>query len=396
MKMLNKVTAVAVVLLLVLGTMSIGASATVDSGAIGITITADKTTNLYPGDIVTFTVNISTNFHYTGMRWPVMYTTKAFEPVIANDGNGDTDYCNVIAKGQLTATDSYLESAEATTNDPFGSPYTKANYSCLLIQWTGAVTGSTVTNYYAPSGEDCLTFQLRVKSGYTSNRGVGTVAIPTTTQAKSMFYYEGVETPSNANSTFFLNSTTCTVTANTCTVNIIKEAPGLIARDGTDTVIDTDGPINYIYGLNSIVTDMELIDEDSIYQYITLLGNATFELIPNDEGMISTGAKLRLYDASGLFLDEYTFVVFGDINGDSQIDLTDSNMLIDGYLYMEEWSWGDTVKDNATFFSCDINGDGRVESDDYGPFTEALGYRGYINQTNDPENFFVYTINPNQ
>ena len=97
MKNLKKVTAVAVVLLLVLGTMSIGAFASVDSGAVGITINVDKTTNLYPGDIVTFTVNISTNFHYTGMRWPVMYTLKAFEPVVANDGNGDADYGNVDA-----------------------------------------------------------------------------------------------------------------------------------------------------------------------------------------------------------------------------------------------------------------------------------------------------------
>ncbi len=250
MKMLNKVTAVVVVLLLVLGTMSIGALASVDSGAIGITITADKTTNLYPGDIVTFTVNISTNFHYTGMRWPVMYTLKAFEPVVANDGNGDLDYGNVNPLGQLAdEPDSYLESAEASTNDPFGTPYTKANYGCLLIQWTGATSGSSVTNYYAPSGEDCLTFQLRVKPGYTANKGVGTVAIPTTNQAKNVFYYEGVEFPNDATSTFFLTSATMTVTSAPCTVNIIKEAPGMLPKEGSPTVIDTESDTNYILSL---------------------------------------------------------------------------------------------------------------------------------------------------
>ncbi len=72
MKMWKKVTAIAVVLLLVLSTMSIGVSAEGETGTIGITITADKTTNLYPGDIVTFTINISTNFRAFAMRSPVM------------------------------------------------------------------------------------------------------------------------------------------------------------------------------------------------------------------------------------------------------------------------------------------------------------------------------------
>lgn len=399
MKMLKKVTAVVVVLLLVLGTMSIGAMASVDSGAIGITIIADKTTNIYPGDIVTFTVKISTNFHYTGMRWPVMYTLKAFEPVVANDGNGDTDYGNVNAIGQLAdATDSYLESAEAASNDPFGTPYTKANYGCILIQWTGATSGSSVTNYYAPSGEECLTFQLRVKPGYTANKGVGTVAIPTTTQAKNVFYYEGVEFPNDATSTFFLTQATMSVTSTPCTVNIIKEAPGMLPKDGSPTVIDTEGDINYIYGFNSIFADLEYIDESTIFQYITLTGNATIELIPNDVGMISTDAKLRLYDASGHFMDEYTIVVFGDINGDCNIDLTDSGLLIDAYLHLDEWAWSDDVRDNAAYFACDITGNGEVDSVDYGPFNEALNYLGYINQSNnDPENCFIYTVpNPNQ
>lgn len=389
MKHFKKLTAVLVVLLLVLGTMSIGASASVDSGTIGITITADKKTNLYPGDIVTFTVNISTSFRYTAMRWPVMYTLKAFEPVVANDGYGDTDFGNVTGYGTLAEADSYLESAEAVTNDPFGSPYTRANYGCLLIQWVGGTTGNGVTNYYEPNGADCLTFQLRVKPGYTSNKGVGTVAIPTTNQAKSVFYYDGIENPANADSVFHLTTATCTITSTPETVNIIKEAAGIFPKAGTDTVIDTEGDINYIYGLNSILLNSEMIDDTTLYQYVTLTGDATFELIPNDMGMIGTGAKLRLYDAGGTYLSEYTFVVFGDINGDCVLDGTDQSILIDGYLYMEEWSWGD-LKDNATFFSCDVNADGMVASDDFGPLTEAIGNVGYINQTNDSENFFIY------
>ncbi len=389
MKLWKKVTAVLVVLLLVLGTMSIGVCATGETGSIGISIRADKTTNLYPGDIVTFTVNISTSFRSIGMRWPVMYTLKAFEPVTANDGYGDADYGNVTGYGALADPDSYLESGEANTNEPFGTPYTKANYGCLLIQWTGAVTGNSVINYYEPNGADCLTFQLRVKPGYTSNKGVATVAIPTTSQAMGMFYLEGITTPSDGNSTFYLTPQTCTVTSTPTTVTIIKEAAGLLPK--ADTVIDTDGEINYIYGLNGLVANGETIDEDTLSDYVTLTGNATCELITNSFDMISTGAKLRLYDANGAFLSEYTFVVFGDINGDGVAELTDVDMLIDGYLGMQEWAWNpEDTKCNAMFFSCDINGDGRVESDDLGPLVEAMATFGYINQTHDPNDFFIY------
>ena len=389
MKIWKKVIAVAAVLLLVLSTMSIGVSAEGETGKIGIRITADKTTNLYPGDIVTFTINISTDFRAFAMRWPVMYTLKAFEPVLANDGNGDTEYGNVIGFGSLVGAESYLESAECTVNDPFGGTYSKANYGCLLIQWTGGTTGSGVANYYEPSGADCLTFQLRVKSGYTSNKGVATVAIPTTAQAKNMFYLQGIENPSDADTIFKMNTADCTVTSTPETVTIIKENAGIFPRTGTDTVIDTEGSVNYIYGLNCNVRDLEEIDESSILKYVTITGNATFTLEANDVGVMSTGAKLHLYDASGTFLGDYVFVVFGDCNGDGMYDGTDASIVIDGFLYTEEWSWGD-LKDNATFFSCDVNGDGAVGPDDLSPLLEAVSGNAYINQTNDPDNFVVY------
>ncbi len=407
MKMLKKVTAVVAVLLLVFGTMSIGVTAAGESGTIGITITADDQNGshkYYPGDIVTFTVNISTSFNYTAMRWPVMYTLKAFEPVIGNDGNGESDYGNVIALPgtSLSDPDSYLESAEATTNEPFGGTYSKANYGCLLIQWTGGTSGNSVICYNQPSGADCLTFQMRVKPGYTSSGGVATVAIPTTNQAKSLFYLEGITTPSNGDSTFYLTLDTLTFTSEPETVSVIREEAGIQPKAGSDTVIERDvmthdgTTINYIYGLNSIAVDNELITHDALLQYVTLTGNATFELIPlypsdepDEDPVISTGSKLRLYDANGVFLEEFTFIVFGDINGDGVFDMMDGSTLIDAFLYIEPYTWYE-VKDNPTYFSCDINGDNYVDSLDYGPLIEAIGTKGYINQTNDPDNFFVY------
>lgn len=389
MKMCKKVIALIAAILLVLSTMSIGVSAEGETKSIGITITADKTTNLYPGDIVTFTINISTNFRAFAMRWPVMYTLKAFEPVMANDGEGDADYGNVIGHGGvLDDPSSFLESGECPVNDPFGAPYAKSNYGCLLIQWTGGATGTGVTNYYAPSGSDCITFQLRVKAGYTSNKGVGTVAIPTTNNAKSVFYLQGITDPADANSTYKIAVADCNITSTPCTVNIIKEQAGIQPKAGTPTVIDTDGPINYIYGLNSVVDEGEEIDDITIRKYITLTGDATFTLEENDLGVMSTGAKLFLYDAGNKFLAEYVFVIFGDCNGDGTTNGLDSLVMIDGFMYTYEWSYGG-VKDNATAFSCDMNANGQLDPDDLAPLLDMNAGVGYENQTYDPDNFFI-------
>ena len=388
MKMWKKVIALVAVFLLVLSTMSIGVCAEGETGTIGITITASKTTNLYPGDIVTFTINISTNYRAFAMRWPVMYTLKAFEPVVANDGNGDADYGNVIGIGTLADPASYLESGECPTNDPFGTPYAKSNYGCLLIQWTGGTTGTGVTNYYEPNGANCLTFQLRVKPGYTSNKGVGTVAIPTTNNAKNTFYLQGITDPADANTTYKMAPADVTVTSTPCTVNIIKEQAGIVSRTGTATVIDTDGPVNYIYGLNAIVDEGEEIDETTIFKYVTPTGDATFTLEDNDNGVMSTGAKLYLYDAGGTFLAEYIFVVFGDCNGDGVTNGLDALTMIDGFMYTYEWSYG-AVKDNATCFSCDINANGMLDPDDLAPLLDMNAGIGYVNQIYDPDNFFI-------
>ena len=391
MKLRKKVTALLAVLLLVLSTMSIGVSAEGETGNIGITITADKTTNLYPGDIVTFTINISTDFYAFAMRWPVMYTSKAFEPYVANDGNGDTDYGNVIGYGALDSGVSYLESGEVTTNEPFGTPYTKANYGCLLIQWTGATSGNGIGTYYQPNGANCLTFQLKVKQGYTANKGVGTVAIPTTNQAKALFYLQGLSNPNDPDSVYKMMTTTCTVTSTPCTVNIIKDQAGLVPRTGTTTVIDTDEDgINYIYGLNCIVEGTDEIDETTIYKYVTPTGDATFTLEENERGFMSTGAKLHLYDASGTFLADYVFVVFGDCNGDTETTGIDAQYVINAFLGIDSWSWDwENVKNNATFFSCDVDADGAVTPDDLSPLLDMNSGVGYVNQEYDYDNFFI-------
>lgn len=383
MKTMKKVAAVVFALLLVLSTVSLGVSAEGDEdiGEIGITITADKTTNLYPGDIVTFTINISTKYKSTAMHWPVMYTTKAFEPVI--NGTGDTSYGNVIGYGPLDATGSYLESGELpASSEAFGGTYSKTNYSGIQIQWTAGTNGNGLNYYYQPSesGFDCLTFQLRVKSGYTANRGVGTVAIPTTTQARNFFYYQGITNPSDPNTLYKWTSETCTVTANVCKVNIIKELAGIIPKAGSDTVIDTSHDINYIYGLTELITSSIDLDQSTLSRFVTLTGDASCVLTTNEAENYSTGSVLYVYDADGNEIDQYTIIVFGDVDGDGEIVPYDMALIITAISNGPEWSW-DGLYDNATFLACDVNGDGNVFPEDCNILQRYQAGYGYPDQT---------------
>lgn len=387
MKTMKKVASIVIALLLVFSTMSIAANAVGETGQVNITITADKSTNLYPGDIVTFTINIRNNFNYTGMRWPVMYSPKAFEPVIANDGSNPADYGNVKGFGAIVSNDSVLESAELSANSTaFGGTYSKTAYNGLLIQWTAGTSSAGVAYYNEPSGSDCITFQLRVLDAPTATKA--TVTIPDTAQCKSYFYYQAVSNPSDATTFYKMDATTCTVSISGLInkISLYKEHAGITPKTGTDTIIDPDG---YIYGLNDFVTgkvDCIGIDEhgnDNTLEYINLSGGATYTIEPNENDVYSTGAKLHIFDANGKAIGDYEYVVFGDVNGDGMTDGMDIAILVQAYMYEDDWSYGD-LKDNSMFFACDINADGVVAPDDFAPLARVLIGDGCLNQTRNP------------
>lgn len=315
-----------------------------------------------------------------------MYTAKVFEPVIANDGNGDTDYCNVSGYGSLSGVDSVLESGELpSTSEAFGGAYSKTNYKGLLIQWTAGTSTSGVAYYNEPNGSDCIQFQLRVKDAPTATSA--TVIIPTTTQCKGFFYYQGITDPADVSTLYKMSATTCTVTSTGAKLSVFKEAAGIKAKTGNDIVIDPDG---YIYGFTETVRDFAEINPGTITNWITATGGATISMDMNDAGTYSTGAWVHVKDADGNTVADYQIVVFGDINGDGAIDPEDAADLIIGYLNLAEWSEEIESKANAKFFACDTNADGMVENSDYGPLEVAMRSEGYINQAYDASNPLIY------
>ena len=400
MKTMKKVAMILLALLLVLSSMSIGVSAVGETGKINITIDADKTTNLYPGDIVTFTIYIENNFNYVAMRWPVIYPSKAYEPVVV--GETDAAYGNVKAYGSLAGGDSTIESAEFSSDLISGSyggvSYNKNNYAGLLIQWTGGTTSTGLAYYNNPTGSGyCISFQLRVLDGFAGignkRDGIAPVTIPQITNVKNLFYYQAITDPSDLNTLYKMSSADCPVTVTGVTTKIIKEAAQILPKTGTDIILDTQGPVNYIYGFTEVANgEIDAIDEESIKDFITTVGGATYTLEVNGYGVYSTGAVLHAFDANGEAIADYTIVIFGDVDGDGNVTVEDAMIASDAIIGFQEWTWSGDVRDNASYFACDVYGNDFVGPEDFAPIEEKSEKRGFIGQkhSEDPAEVFIY------
>ncbi len=73
----------------------------------------------------------------------------------------------------------------------------------------------------------------------------------------------------------------------------------------------------------------------------------------------STGAKLVISDETGTVVEEYDVVLFGDVNGDGTLDLTDIEILskLMGTMIKEPWGDYTYVDDFPQTFAADANHD---------------------------------------
>lgn len=107
----------------------------------------------------------------------------------------------------------------------------------------------------------------------------------------------------------------------------------LSGKDGSTTVIDTEegnsGDKNYIYGLETGLTK-EKFESD----YVQIPNGYRFEYDP-DNGILGTGTKVTVIDnATDDVVETYYIVIYGDVNGDGNIDANDAGVIIDYENYL--------------------------------------------------------------
>ncbi len=144
----------------------------------------------------------------------------------------------------------------------------------------------------------------------------------------------------------------------------------LESKLGSTTVLDTSN--NFIFGLEVGLT-REKFESD----YVSVNGNGRIEYSP-DLALLGTGTEVRVIDNfTGVTLQTFYIVIFGDVNGDGNIDSSDAGVLVDFENYMLSWN---TTGDDAYKKAADLNNDGNIDSIDAGVVVGAENLDCVINQ----------------
>lgn len=104
-------------------------------------------------------------------------------------------------------------------------------------------------------------------------------------------------------------------------------------------------------------------------------GDVRFNDGPGGPG---TGATVDLLDGAMNIIETFTVVIYGDINGDANVDSTDAGILVDRENFIEPWN---PVTEACFIKAADVNGDGNIDSIDAGLFVDCDNYLSIIDQT---------------
>jgi hypothetical protein len=121
----------------------------------------------------------------------------------------------------------------------------------------------------------------------------------------------------------------------------------------------------FIYGLVPGGFDISLFE---------MVGGASVSIVPTNQGS-GTSTRIRLL-SNGSIIATYKVVVFGDVNGDGNVDDGDSGMIFDYQNYLYNW---DSRAEKR--FAADVNDDGNIDAIDSGIVTDCLNYIRTIDQT---------------
>ena len=153
--------------------------------------------------------------------------------------------------------------------------------------------------------------------------------------------------------------------ATTSTAYIIEEDD-----DGTQV-------IGYIGGLET------RLDEDTLRgDYITVEGDGRIEVTLTKFDICGTGTEVKVIDnVTDEVVGIYYLVIYGDVNGDSDIDATDVAMIEDEAIGITRWSANSSEKyDRSKVLAADMNKDGIVRTIDAECLTEVTLFLAEIDQ----------------
>ncbi len=340
MKNRNKVIAIIVAVVLVASIFVVGTVANTKNTSIAISI--DKT-ELSAGQSATVTVTASADYPVATASIPVFYDKTMV--TVSNETATLTSYAVAEVTTDLTAVDT-SKIYENTNVD-------SSKFGFVLVTYIGGAndTVSTIDN------KTVLTFTITAKSDISGEALVKCVTESAKTEdnIEGMLYF-GATTSGTTITSIPENVENINVTNASQSVTITSGSAELVAESGKATVVDATN--KYIYGITP---------GDNVEEYIKV-NNGSFEIVANSSGYINgTGAIVNVKNSADTIVDTYTIIIFGDVDGNGQINAADKGT-VDQYV-------GGTASKLVGVYklAADIDASGTINAADKGTMDQYVG-----------------------
>lgn len=344
MKKSRRLLSLLLTAVMLLGMFAITSSAEGENA--NVTIKTDTDT-VAAGDVITVTVNVSTNYYATSMRWPVLFSNTFFE--LVEDSAGATD--------ELVSLGGSVASPAVNPDKAFTSTYTSEEYSAVVFQWQG-VSANGWTTYNVPDGMDCFTFQLKVKEDVEKDTS-GVIVVP----SDSTLFYRQMITDIEGEITFDKIVQCEDLQFSFTNATVSCPTPEILSVGGKDVIIDKE---------NGIIRGIDPGVVDNLDEYIYAKAPGELVVKASQDNRMGTGTVVELV-LRGEVLEAYTVVVAGDVNGDCLVDATD-------YVWLDLAETYDASLEGVSALAAELTGDGVVDVSDKIALDSYLIFAGEINQ----------------
>ncbi len=331
-----------VILSVILAVAVFGVCASAEGTANGdesMTVTVSTDKDVYaPGDEITVTVSLKTNFNMTAFRFPILFNSDVFEiPNLI----GLTALNTTKVKGTLLANS--LNDGSASVDG-----YDSSEFSVVLVQWTAGITDSTMGVLNLPNGEQSFSFKVKAKTSAAGKEG--TFFIPSEYKG---FYNQAIQTPTDATTVYYIDDTKFTKNFVDKTVSVVGETVDLVPNAAYDSQAVIDKDRMFVYGF-----DVGMGTTAELKQKVVASGSGTIKVVYTEYGL-GTGAKINVL-SDNTVVKSYTIIIFGDVNGDAVIDTNDSSDVLSAASGLKDY------EDDCIIMAADLNGDGNIDTMDSG------------------------------
>ncbi len=144
--------------------------------------------------------------------------------------------------------------------------------------------------------------------------------------------------------------------------------------DATDTVT------GYIFGLETRLTKTKLLST-----YLAVEGDGRLEVTLTQFNVCGTGTKVEVIDnVTELPVETYYLIIYGDVNGDSEIDSTDAAVIGDEIIGVTAWSNTNVPAeyDHCKVLAADLERDETIDTSDLISAQDIAIWLAYVDQIN--------------